>query len=68
MTRSPAITMLMIVFIVFQGASGPVSSRTFASSHQSRAETWHHAEPVPIPLLSPNNRECLFSLTCRDKQ
>ncbi|KAA8584623.1 hypothetical protein FQN60_008408 [Etheostoma spectabile] len=36
-----------------QGTSGPLSSWTFTSKHQVRGETWHHTEPVPIPLLSP---------------
>ncbi|XP_069580109.1 TATA box-binding protein-associated factor, RNA polymerase I, subunit C [Brachyistius frenatus] len=38
-----------------QGGSGPLSSWTFTSKHQVRAETWRHTEPVPVPLLPPKN-------------
>ncbi|XP_068191384.1 TATA box-binding protein-associated factor RNA polymerase I subunit C [Antennarius striatus] len=38
-----------------QDGSGPHSRWTFTSSHQAKGETWHLQEPLPLPLLSPQN-------------
>ncbi|XP_074546387.1 TATA box-binding protein-associated factor RNA polymerase I subunit C [Halichoeres trimaculatus] len=39
--------------VMAQGGSGPLSSWTYTSRHRVRGVTWHHREPVPLPLLSP---------------
>ncbi|KAM9841509.1 uncharacterized protein taf1c [Aulostomus maculatus] len=47
--------------VIPQGDSGALSSWTFTSRHQVRAEPWHHTEPVPIPLFSPKKSFFLSS-------
>uniref|UniRef100_A0A8C7Z9U3 Wu:fj64h06 n=1 Tax=Oryzias sinensis TaxID=183150 RepID=A0A8C7Z9U3_9TELE len=41
--------------VIPQEGAGPGSSWSFTSRHQVSGETWLHAEPVPVPLLSPRS-------------